>query len=134
MSINSSSNKKKDISPQNHLTIDRYQHDLQQARALRSASSSSNNNNNNNTKRIVTESQVLLALDELERAETLHKNGNLEEALQTSETALGVMISYLKNPLGNNTSTINRISKDGKDTLLYFWLFILLFFGIFDNI
>lgn len=73
--------------------VDRYKHDLAQAKALQRAR--------------ITEKEVLLALDELERVEGLREN-NPKEALKRSESALSLLIRYLKDPSVN----VSGLSKE----------------------
>jgi SpoVK/Ycf46/Vps4 family AAA+-type ATPase len=68
--------------------INRYDHDVRQAQAIKSRDSTELN--------IIKEKDVLHALDGLERSETLRRNGNLRQALQESEQSLQVLIRYLK--------------------------------------
>jgi hypothetical protein len=108
---------KKNKMPSSFKEIDRYSADMARAKALRKNSSRSSSNT---TTTLLSQQQVQTALDLLEESDQLQRAGELQQALDTSEQALGVLIKYLKQPTTsqeNDTTTTNARSSISKDVL-----------------
>ncbi|MGK3736453.1 MAG: SpoVK/Ycf46/Vps4 family AAA+-type ATPase [Bacillariaceae sp.] len=88
-------------------TVDRFQHDVEQAKLMRKNMDKRkqqqheniniiNNSNNNNDSKLITESDVRLGLDGLDQASILLRNGRTREAFKISELSIELLIDYLK--------------------------------------
>jgi ATP-dependent 26S proteasome regulatory subunit len=103
----------KKLMPSSPKEIDRYSADMARAKALRKNSPRSSSNI---TTTLLSQQQVHTALDLLEESDQLQRAGKLQQALDTSEQALGILIKYLKQPTtsqeNDTTTTRSTISKD----------------------
>jgi ATP-dependent 26S proteasome regulatory subunit len=89
-------------------TVDRFQHDVEQAKLMRKNMDKRKQqqqqddntintiNSNNNDRKLTTESDVRLGLDGLDQASILLRNGRTREAFKISELSIELLIDCLK--------------------------------------
>jgi ATP-dependent 26S proteasome regulatory subunit len=81
--------------------INRYQHDLEFAAAMR-------RRGKEKKKKEVTESEILLGLNGLDKAEELRDSGDLDEALKISKLSMQLLLEFLR----SDPSVLPSISRD----------------------
>ncbi|KAG7342277.1 cell division control protein [Nitzschia inconspicua] len=77
-------------------TNDRYQHDVEQAKRMREGMEKRKQQQRKQQQKELTEADIELAFEGLEQVDALRQQGNIQQALKTSELSIELLIRFLR--------------------------------------